>query len=111
MLSNVATRDQETTLRRRIPAFSVGLAALLIAVLFPIFPEHVPASEGQVAKETLRSPISTTFPSEVLTQQQQEEAKAATEPVLRYSEDTARAQSTALTNVLSRIGQVRDDTG
>ncbi len=109
MSINSDPQDSEAALRRRIAGFSLGLAVLIALILIPVFPEHVPASEGQVAKETLHSPVNAIFQSEILTRQKQEEAKAATEPVLKYTEETARSQLNTISNITSRITQVRDD--
>jgi len=68
------------------------------------------ASEGKVASQDIMSPYAVSYQSQVLTEQLQEEAAAAVEPIYTLSDSAiARQQLNQLKDALSFIDSVRQD--
>lgn len=93
--------------------FGIALAALLIAALFPIFPQRFTVREGDTASRTVRSPRDVSFQSDFLTNQRRTEAANAVPPSLVYDPDVRSRQLAAYDRMVAQVEQVRalsDDT-
>jgi putative nucleotidyltransferase with HDIG domain len=95
---------------RVVVAVTVVLAAVLFAALLPFTSSSVTLRAGDIAFRTVRAPRDISFESPALTAKRQNDAAAAVPESLIYDPSIAVGQQTALSNLLSRISTIRDDT-
>jgi cyclic-di-AMP phosphodiesterase PgpH len=95
----------------RVLAFSGLVFALLTAVLFPVLPSAVDVSEGDIAAQTIRAPRSLTYNSEAVRAQRQDQAVRAVREVVTYNVNVKSEQLARLTDLVNRVGSIRDSPG
>jgi putative nucleotidyltransferase with HDIG domain len=95
----------------RVFAFTGLLAALLVAVLFPILPSRLKVGEGDIAAHTVRAPREVHYESQVLREQLQEQRKASVRQVVAYDVNVQSQQLAKLTEIVARITGQRDTPG
>jgi cyclic-di-AMP phosphodiesterase PgpH len=95
----------------RVLAFTGLLAALLFAILFPLLPSTLRVQVGEIAAETVRAPVSLTYNSEVVRTQLQDQALKDVREVLVFNPAAKSEQLLKLTDIVNRIGALRDAPG
>jgi putative nucleotidyltransferase with HDIG domain len=87
--------------------FGVGLAALLLIALFPIFSRQFNIHVGDTAARTVKSPRDVTFESEYLTNQRRDDAEKAVAPIRVYDPAVRSSELQAYDRVVEQVNQVR----
>ncbi|MBI3965872.1 MAG: HDIG domain-containing protein [Chloroflexi bacterium] len=89
--------------------FGGALAAALFAILaFHLLPGPFNVEPGSVARMDFRSPAKVSFPSNVLTREEQERAQSSVADVYDLDTLAARVQQQKLADAIERTGQLRD---
>lgn len=103
---------QHTTLARHLTpaalgAFAATLSILIVAALFPIFPDRFDIGVGDPAPRTVRSPKTFSYESRSETEQLREAAAAAVPPSLRFDSNVRTLQLSAYDRISAQIAQAR----
>lgn len=95
----------------RVLAFVGLVAAMLLAVLFPVLPSTLDVRIGDIASQTVRAPQALSYNSEVVRAQRQEQAVRAMREVVTYNVGVKSGQLARLTETINRVGSLRDAPG
>ncbi|MGH2584093.1 MAG: HD family phosphohydrolase [Dehalococcoidia bacterium] len=95
----------------RVLAFAGLVFALLTAVLFPVLPSTLDVSIGDIAAQTIRAPRNLSYESEVVRAQLQDQAVRDTREVVTYNVSAKSEQLARLTDIVNRVGSLRDSPG
>jgi putative nucleotidyltransferase with HDIG domain len=95
----------------RALAFAGLVFALLAVVLFPVLPRAVEVSPGQIAAQTVRAPRNISYNSDAIRAQLQDQAARSVREVVTYNVNAKSLQLARLTDIVNRMGSVRDAPG
>jgi len=87
--------------------FALAQALALVLALFPLLPGRLHASVGQIAAETITSPRSFSYNSDVVRQRLREQAASGVPDVIAYDVGIAAAQLAQLNAMIASLDAVR----
>ncbi|MDP2728634.1 MAG: hypothetical protein Q8P59_13980, partial [Dehalococcoidia bacterium] len=88
----------------------LGLALTLI-LAFQLLPSRYELKEGEVSRDTIKSPSQVSFISQVLTKNERDRAEAQVPEVLREDRNIATEQMSSAKETNSRIGSILFSSG
>ncbi|MDP2660919.1 MAG: HDIG domain-containing protein [Dehalococcoidia bacterium] len=80
--------------------------ALTVILTFQFLPSRYDLKDGEVAHETIKSPSQVSFVSQILTQQQRDQAQAQVPETLRQDPTVATAQMSRAKEATAQIGLI-----